>query len=180
MPKQIDDPSSLPTSTCSINCCWDCLNILHVVTKEIVRNEFRSKRFDWSTESIHETVMSMSANLLTGVRKLFVDGKGNHSFDETERRENYDKLLESYNLASCSCKISRNVIVMPLECSCHLLKRSSSLGGKDSHLNSKFIFRNNILVDEDPREEASFHCNFENLCLSSLIQLIVMIKKHFS
>ncbi|KAE8649448.1 hypothetical protein Csa_023909, partial [Cucumis sativus] len=55
------DTSSLPTtSTCSINCCRDCLDILHIVAKEIVRHELGSKRFDWSTESIrHETIMSL-------------------------------------------------------------------------------------------------------------------------
>ena len=129
--------------------------------------------------------MSLTVNLLTDVRKLFVDEKGCQSYDEIGRREKYDKLLESHNLASCSCKISRNMIVMPLECSCHSTNKSSSLEGKDSHqtelnLNSKFIFSNNILVDEDPKQETYLHCKFENLCLSSLIQLIVMSKRHFS
>ncbi|KAI3939627.1 hypothetical protein MKX01_038582 [Papaver californicum] len=75
-----------------------------------------------------------------------------------------------------------NGVVLPMECSCHI--ESKTVTAKtDKCINSqlqlglRFFFRNNVLIPLDSDKDVLFHCKVENLCLSSLTELVLKIKQ---
>lgn len=174
------DISANSALVCSIRCCTGCLNILYGAAKNILLNEFRLKRNNWTVEDVHDVVVALSVDLLAAVRRAFLDGNNTCIFGN--RRMGGDDRLKSSDSRTCHCKSSKDMIFMPVECICHSENETSSERVTPSPysqmgLDPNFIFRDGVLVNLEREKNVSFHCKLETLCLCSLTELIVMANK---
>lgn len=166
---------------CFYQCCAECLYNLHGLTQKILIHEWGLNRSHWTVEDVHDVVASLSVHLLSAITKIYVDEDFSNSCDESLKGKMY---VECPEIGTCHCKRSGNRVVMPLECSCHNISQSCTLQQNASRnsrrmLDSKFLFRDGVLVHVDPDKDVSFHCKYETLCLCSLIEFIAMTKQPF-
>lgn len=173
--------STRPSVVCLYRCCSECLNALHGLTQKMLIDEWRSSKRKWTIEDVHDIVASLSMDLISVVKRVYVTGSFSNPVDENLRHE---KLFECPELKTCRCKELGNGIVAPLECSCHsishsLTTKANTMPSAELRFDLNFFFRDGVLVHMDPDKDVSFHCKFETLCLCSLIELIVMTKQPF-
>ncbi|KAF8413815.1 hypothetical protein HHK36_001808 [Tetracentron sinense] len=178
---------------CIYNCCSECLETIHVLIRKILVHDWELNGNCWTVEDVHDVVTSWSVKLLSSVRKFHASENGSISkFSDKKLRHGFlgkfPGCQEVGNIqhkkASCQCKSSVNKLFMPMECSCHSLSKSfaaktNSCTDSQCGLDLKFIFRDGVLVPTGPDKDALFHCKFENFCLCSLIELILIIKQPF-
>ncbi|OVA11216.1 AAA+ ATPase domain [Macleaya cordata] len=183
--------SAVSGITCLYSCCSDCLHKLYVLIQKLLIHEKERKGSCWTVEDVHDAVSSWSVNLLSVVRKFCVaESAKNSEFLGKKVRHEYNGgfcvcpevgCIHSME-ASRQCKSPVNRVVMPMECSSHLECKSVTAKtdfctNSQFELGLKFFFRNSVLIPSDSDKDVLFHCKFENLCLSSLIELLVMIKQ---
>ncbi|KAG7957196.1 hypothetical protein I3843_11G162000 [Carya illinoinensis] len=166
---------------CFYQCCAECLYNLHGLTQKILIHEWGLNRSHWTVEDVHDVVASLSVHLLSAITKIYVAEDFSNSCDESLKGKKY---VECPELKTCPCKKSGNRVVMPVECSCHNISQSCTAKENTSRnnrimLDSKFLFRDGVLVHLDPDKDVSFHCKYETLCLCSLIEFIAMTKQPF-
>lgn len=169
-----------PSVVCLYRCCSECLNTLHGLTQKILIHEWRSSKRRWTVEDVHDIVASLSMDLISAIRRVYITGDSSNPVVEDLRHSNF----ECSEIKTCHCKKLGNGIVAPLECSCHSISHSLTTKANTSpspelRFDLKFFFRDGVLVHIDPDKDVSFHCKFETLCLCSLIELIVMTKQPF-
>lgn len=172
---------STESAVCFYQCCPECLDNLHSLTQKILIHEWGLNRSHWTVEDVHDIVASLSVDLLSLVKKNYFTEDFSNSFDGKLKDR---KCIECPEMINCHCKSSGDGVLVPVECSCH--SRSQSVTAKantspnnELGLDSKFLFRDGVLVNVDPDKDVSFHCKFEALCLCSLIELMVMTKQPF-
>ena len=132
-------------------------------------------------EDVHDVVASVSVDLLSAARRVFVAGISNPSDGETRLGKD-EKMFECPELITCNCNNQGNEIFVPRECSCHSVSQSLTTKAPTSpntelKLELKFIFRDGVLVPMDPDKDVRFHCKFEKLCLCSLVEMIAMTRQ---
>ena len=170
------DLSTSSAQVCSIRCCTGCLNILYGATRTILQNELGSNWNNWTAEDVHDIVAALSVDLLAAVRRAFLDGNDTRVFND--RRKASDS-------RTCDCKSWKDMVFTAVECICHCEKESwsekvSPSPCSDMGLETNFIFRDGVLVSQDPNRNVPFHCKLETLCLCSLTELIVMANEPFN
>ncbi|KDP45855.1 hypothetical protein JCGZ_15299 [Jatropha curcas] len=169
---------------CSYSCCSGCLCTLHELIQKILVHEWGLNKSYWTAEDVHDVVSSFSVDLLSAIRKVDKTKNISNSLDENLRFGSPEILSEHSELHNCHCRSPGNTLVMALECSCHCMDGSVTAKGSNSSnshlgLQLEFIFRDGILVPVDSNMNVSFHCKYETLCLCSLIESVLMIKKPF-
>ncbi|KAK6270032.1 hypothetical protein POUND7_007137 [Theobroma cacao] len=172
--------TALPTEsgvTCMYQCCSDCLHTLLSLMQKVLLQQLKSDGSQWTVDDVHDTVASMSVDLLSAVRKVYAAGYSSNKFDENLRIENDGKLSKCQEWSKCRCKSSENSLVIPTECSCHSL--GTTFPNIEFMFDPKFVYRDGVMVPIDSNKEVSFHCKFKTLCLCSLIESILMTKQPF-
>ncbi|XP_007021595.2 PREDICTED: uncharacterized protein LOC18594081 [Theobroma cacao] len=172
--------TALPTEsgvTCMYQCCSDCLHTLLSLMQKVLLQQLKSDGSQWTVDDVHDTVASMSVDLLSAVRKVYAAGYSSNKFDENLRLENDGKLSKCQEWSKCRCKSSENSLVIPTECSCHSL--GTTFPNIEFMFDPKFVYRDGVMVPIDSNKEVSFHCKFKTLCLCSLIESILMTKQPF-
>lgn len=168
---------------CLYQCCPACLHCLHHLTKKILVGELGLNSDQWTVEDAHDVVASLSVDLISAVRKCFMARDFIDSSNKTSRHEKHGTSLDCLNLRASSNR-NQGKDVVPVECVSHSASRHATaiedvvLNGTPK-LDLKFVFRDGVLVNIDPDKDVSVHCKFENLCLCSLRELIVMTKRPF-
>ncbi|XP_057963893.1 uncharacterized protein LOC131155023 [Malania oleifera] len=167
---------------CLYCCCSGCLYTLHGLMQKILINEWELNGNDWTVDDVHDVVTSLSANLLSEVRKFYVTGSGS-PIGENPRHEKHKKMPAHQGVSACGCKRSGNSMIVPKECGCHAINQSLDSKSNPSYIQhgpvSKFIYRNGVLIPVDTDKDVPFHCKFETLCLCSLIEWILLSRKPF-
>jgi len=175
--------SSAPAESgviCLYQCCPACLRNLHHLTKKMLRGEWGLNSDQWSVEDVHDTVASLSVDLISAVRKSFMAEDFIDSSNKSSRNENHGPSLDCLNLRTCNAE-SQDKKVVPAECDSHSATtiEDTALNEESAMVDLKFVFRDGVLVHMDPDKDMSVHCKFENLCLCSLRDLILMTKRPF-
>ncbi|KAL5738150.1 hypothetical protein ACOSP7_030911 [Xanthoceras sorbifolium] len=167
---------------CMYHCCSGCLCVLHVLMQKILIHRLELNGNVWTVEDVHDVVASLSVDLLSAVRKVYLASSSN-SFDENLTLENLGNLSGCPGINTCHCKRSGNGLVAAVECSCHSLRECGTEESTSSNTHfgydPKFVFRDGVLVPVDLNKDISFHCKYETLCLCSLIKSIVVMKQPF-
>lgn len=172
---------STESAVCFYQCCPGCLYNIHSLTQKILVHEWGLNRSHWTVEDVHDVVASLSVDLLSVVKKNCVTEDFSNSFDGKLKDR---KCVECPEMRKCHCKSSGDGVLVPAECSCHsgsesVTAKANTYPDNELGLDSKFLFRDGVLVNVDPDKDVSFHCKFEALCLCSLIELMVMTKQPF-
>ncbi|GKV16478.1 hypothetical protein SLEP1_g27118 [Rubroshorea leprosula] len=158
---------------CLYHCCSKCLCTLLSVMQKILVQDWKLDRSDCTVDYIHDTVASLSADLLSVVSKVYNAESSSNKFGESQRHGNNGELR------TCHCRSTGNSLVMPRECSCHPIDGCMMDSENQFGFDPKFIFRDGVMVPLDSNTDISFHCKFETLCLCSLIESILMTKQPF-
>ncbi|KNA24905.1 hypothetical protein SOVF_010900 [Spinacia oleracea] len=174
---EISDVSSESEIICSYSCCTGCIYTLHQSVKKIVTQEQALSSSCCTMEDVNDLVSTLSSSLCSTIRNWYAT-EGCSSSENGGLRL---RKLESQEINGCPCESSVNKPVLLQECVCHSGKDFSkevdvSLYNQPE-LNMTYIFRDGVLVSANSGEESSFHCEFECLCLSSLIELILGTKQ---
>ncbi|KAJ8755086.1 hypothetical protein K2173_016742 [Erythroxylum novogranatense] len=167
---------------CIYACCPICLYTLHNIIRKIFIGEMKLNRCHWTAEDFHDIHASLSVALLSAVRKVEAPENITDFSDGVLVHETPSQMSEILQLHGCQCKSSGNSLGVNTECDCH--SADGCLSGKakdflDSQLglDTKFVFRDGVLVTMDSNKAFSSHCKYENLCLCPLIESIVMMKQ---
>uniref|UniRef100_A0A0R0HHP9 PHD-type domain-containing protein n=1 Tax=Glycine max TaxID=3847 RepID=A0A0R0HHP9_SOYBN len=169
---------------CLYQCCPACLHSLHHLTKKILVEKWGLNSDKWTAEDVHDAVASLSVDLISAVRKCFMPEDFIDSSNKTSRNEKRGTSLDCLKLSTCNNGNQRKDVV-PAECVSHSASQHATamegmvLNEESSKHDLKFVFRDGVLVHLDPDKDVSVHCKFENLCLCSLRELIVMKKRPF-
>lgn len=169
---------------CSYRCCSGCLLTLHGLIQKILVREWELNNNYWVVEDVHDNISSLSVDLLSAVRKVYVAENIKNSSDENLRYTNSGRLSECPELRNCHCKSSGSSLALARDCSCHplggcLTAKGNNSPNLQSEIELEFIFRDGILVPVDSNKDVSFHCKYETLCLCSLIESVVLLKQPF-
>lgn len=165
---------------CLYQCCPQCLHRLYHLTKKLLVHELGLNDSHWTVEDVHDAVASLSADLISAIRKVYLAEDFTDLSNKTLRHGNHGASLECSNLGTCNPKNPG----VPAECISHSTSHSAT-GSKDMAVNEalkldfKFIFRDGVLVHMDPDKDVSLFCKVEALCLCSVRELIVMTKRPF-
>ncbi|BAT92608.1 hypothetical protein VIGAN_07137300 [Vigna angularis var. angularis] len=163
---------------CLYQCCPACLHSLYHLTKKMLLKEWGMNGDQWSIEDVHDAVATLSVDLISAVRKSFVAEDFNASLNKTSRHENHETSLDCWNQRTCNAE-NQGKDLVPVECIFHSASEHAT-AIEDKALNDlKFLFRDGVLVHMDPDKDVSVHCKFQNLCLCSLRELIIMTKRPF-
>lgn len=80
---------------CSYRCCSGCLLTLHGLIQKILVREWELNNNYWVVEDVHDNISSLSVDLLSAVRKVYVAENIKNSSDENLRYTNSGRLSES-------------------------------------------------------------------------------------
>lgn len=158
--------SAVPGTVCFYHCCSKCVSSLRGLMRELLVQEWGLKSNQWTVEDVHDAVASLSADLLSSLRK--------HCFTDYSSTKSCD-------FKGCSCMSSASNLNVLVECQCHPIGGHGVADGCSSDkgqpgLNAEFILRNGVLEPGNPNRDIDFHCKFETLCLCSLRELGVFTK----
>ncbi|XP_077251357.1 P-loop containing nucleoside triphosphate hydrolases superfamily protein [Tasmannia lanceolata] len=176
--------SNLPSQSvklCLYNCCCECIHAVHVLVREILTDSWESNACGSTIEDVHDVVETCSATLLAAITKHFVAGfcDGNLQRGTPCACQDVGN-IRLQEMSHWSKSLGKRE-VMPMECLCHSKSKEvrTTNACKDSLFGSglKFFFRDYVLMPSVPDKDAVFHCEFENLCLCSTIEKILMIKQ---
>ncbi|RDX60247.1 hypothetical protein CR513_61625, partial [Mucuna pruriens] len=145
---------------CLYQCCPACLNSLHHLTKKILVEKWGLNSDQWTVEDVHDAVASLSVDLISAVTKCFM-----------AEDEKHGTPLDYLNLRTCN----KGKDIVPAECVSHSASQHAT-AMESPKLDIKFVFRDGVLVHMDPEKDVTVHCKFENLCLCSLRELILVTK----
>ncbi|KAK7244232.1 hypothetical protein RIF29_39051 [Crotalaria pallida] len=169
--------------TCLYQCCPGCISSLYHLTQKALVREYRLNNSRWTVEDVHDTVASLSVDLISALRKCYLAEDFSDLSDKPSRDEKHGRTsLDCSNTRTCN-PLNRGKDVVAAECVSH----STSQGTTESRdkvldeslkLDLKFMFRDGVLVPIDPDKDAPLHCKFESLCLCSVRELIEMMKHH--
>ncbi|PIA35097.1 hypothetical protein AQUCO_03600038v1 [Aquilegia coerulea] len=182
--------SSVSRLTCLYHCCLNCIDSIYVLIRRILICEWKAIGSSWTVEDVHDVVCSWSTNLLSAIKKLYAV----ESMWKSAIISEYSRHETSISLCTCSGVDHRQLkgnsddatagqrVITPVECSFHSKSKdvtvnSDACTNSEFRLGMKFCFKDNVLIPSDIEKDVSFHCKFENLCLSSLIEWILMIKQ---
>ncbi|KAE9585175.1 hypothetical protein Lal_00018329 [Lupinus albus] len=160
---------------CFYQCCPGCISNLYHLTQKVLLREYRSNNSHWTVEDVHDTVASLSVDLISALRKCYLAEDFNDSSNKTLRQEKHGRTCYPLN---------QGKDIVPVECVSHSTSQGAT-GSKNELLNEslkldlKFIFRDGVLMLMDPDKDVPLHCKFENLCLCSVRELIEMMKHPF-
>ncbi|KAG4960765.1 hypothetical protein GLYMA_13G273300v4 [Glycine max] len=169
---------------CLYQCCPACLHSLHHLTKKILVEKWGLNSEQWTAEDVHDAVASLSVDLISAVRKCSMPQDFIDSSNKTSRNEKHGTSLDCLKLRTCN-NGNQGKDVVPAECFSHAASQHATamedmaLNEESTKLDLKFVFRDGVLVHMDPDKDVKVHCKFENLCLCSLRELIVMKKRPF-
>lgn len=180
-------PAAESGVVCLYQCCPECVySLYHLIHKLLVR-EWGLNRSHRTVEDVYDVVASLSVDLISAVRKCYMDEDFSDLSNKTSRHEKHGTPLDSLNLRTCNM-VNQGKDVVPGECVSHSATQHAAAASKDTVLNEslkldlKFIFRDGVLVPMDMDmmgKDAPLHCKFESLCLCSVIELIAMSKHPF-
>lgn len=183
--KDANFPSMKATESgdvCLYRCCSECLNTLRNVVKKVLIHQWELDKNHWTVDDVHDVVSSLSVDLVSTVRRVYDAGFLGNPFGRKMRTD--EKLSECREVRrTCHCNGSENGIVVPVDCSCHpknldtIREADTSLNYPQSAAETKFVFRDSVLVHIDPDKDVSFHCKIETLCLCHLIESIQTINQ---
>ncbi|KAL5730538.1 hypothetical protein ACHQM5_003345 [Ranunculus cassubicifolius] len=170
--------------TCLYSCCFNCMNLIYALVRKILTSEWKAIKNSWTVEDANEAICSWSTNFLSSFGKSYAV--------ESDRKSE----LSSENTGLCTCSDvdhkgangnSRlgSRAVLPAECNFHSTSKDVTENtnvSTNSHFGValKFCFMDNVLIASDLDKDVSTHCKFQNLCLNSLIEWILMIKQPLS
>ncbi|XP_027342478.1 uncharacterized protein LOC113855167 [Abrus precatorius] len=169
---------------CLYQCCPSCLCSLYHLTKKILVRELGLDSGQKTVEDVHDVVASLSVDIISAVRKCFMAEDLIVISNETSRHEKHGTSLDCLNLNTCPPGNPGKKVVVPADCVSHSASQHAT-AIKDMVLNEtpkldlKFVFKDGVLFHIDPEKDLPRHCKFENLCLCSLRELIVMTKRPF-
>lgn len=161
---------------CSYSCCIGCIFTLNRLVKKIVSQEWKLSSSCCTMEDVHDFVSTLSSSLCSTVRNLYGIGGCYNSENGVGLRK-----LESQGKNACQCESSEKKLANLVECACHSGEHFpkevdlSSYNQDESILT--YMFRDGVLISANFGKEISFHCKYDTLCLSSLIELIVGTKQ---
>ncbi|CAA2977654.1 atpase family aaa domain-containing [Olea europaea subsp. europaea] len=152
------------------HCCSECLVNLQNFLQKIINSEWGVKGRDSTIDGVHDFVASLSVNLHIAVSKLPAESSVYSCNRKLEQGPGGQKIVMS------QCENSEKGF--PMECSCHDTSESANLKNSHHWLDSKFVFRNGVLVTPDAGgNDVSYQCKFEKLCLCFLIEWMAMNKE---
>ncbi|KAL2523552.1 P-loop containing nucleoside triphosphate hydrolase superfamily protein [Abeliophyllum distichum] len=152
---------------CLYDCCSECLVNLQNFLRRIINSEWGLKGRDSSVDGVHDFVASLSVNLHIAVSKLPAE-----SFVYSCDRK-WEQGLGCQKIDTPQCENSEKG--MPMECGCHATSERANFFKNSHHrLDSKFVFRDGVLVTPDTGDDVSYHCKFKKLCLCFLIEWMAM------
>ncbi|KAL2331394.1 hypothetical protein Fmac_018975 [Flemingia macrophylla] len=170
---------------CLYQCCPACLQSLHHLAMEILVGELGLKSDKWTVEDVHDVVASLSVDLISAVRKCFMTEDLIDLSNKISRHEKHGTSIDCGNMKNCNPDPGNQCKVVPTECVSHSASQHATamedtvLNEESPKLDLKFVFRDGVLVHMDPDKDVPLHCKFENLCLCSLRELILMAKHPF-
>ncbi|XP_021719268.1 uncharacterized protein LOC110686954 [Chenopodium quinoa] len=167
---QSNDLSSESEAICSYSCCSECIYTLQQLLKKKIAQEWKLSSSCCTVEDVHDLVSALSSSLCSTIRNLYSIKRCSNSENGGLRK------LESQEENACQCEASENKLANLVECVCHSGKDfckkvdPSSYNQPESSLT--YLFRNGVLISANSDNESSFHCEYDTLCLSSLIKVI--------
>ncbi|WOK99269.1 hypothetical protein Cni_G07981 [Canna indica] len=175
--------------SCLYCCCYSCLQTLCSLVRHILSNSLRSSGHYSKVDDIHDILASCSLNMFATIRRCY-HSQNSFTNDKHSRMEQHD----IFKLEHCTCgndgdklfqKISsqctfQKIGLVPAECVYHL--RNASDTGTDFETDSlapvlKIFLKDGILMHTDPEADTIPHCRFDKLCLSSVVQMLLMNKQ---
>lgn len=171
--------------SCLYKCCSGCLHALYVLARDILYQCWESNGRCSNVDDINNVVSSCSSNLLAAFRK------GN-------RFESKDNLAEYYNRNQCEHCVCQNVCNKQLQPILSLNKTSTNMflaadgsyhlrseGNSTEHTESNspfpqdstYFFRDGALVSSGPQKDDVLHCEHDKVCLCSVLEIILTIRK---
>lgn len=165
---------------CLYQCCHQCICSLYHLTRKLLVRGWESNICHWTIEDVHDTVSSLSVDLISAVRNYYMAEDFTELSNKTSRHGKDGTPLECLNPIKCNTK-NRGKDVVLAECVSHSATQDESVSddtvtNEPVKLDLKFVFRDGVLVPMDTVKDAPLHCKFEKLCLCSLIELIVKTK----
>lgn len=152
------------------HCCSECLVNLQNFLQKIINSEWGVKGRDSTIDGVHDFVASLSVYLHIAVSKLPAESSVYSCNRKLEQGPGGQKIVMS------QCENSEKGF--PMECSCHDTSESANFKNSHHWLDSKFVFRNGVLVTPDAGgNDVSYQCKFEKLCLCFLIEWMAMNKE---
>lgn len=166
--KRIIHPSAYSGVICFYHCCSKCLYTLHSLMQKVLLHKWESRGNCSKLEDVHDIVTSLSVNLVYSLGKFSVTEE--NSLRENSGNGKCGKKFGRQDTEDSQDGNMRNKLLVPMECSCHDI---AAEGRIQPSVDLKYIYKDGVLTSIDHDEDVSFHCKFENLCLCSLIELIV-------
>ncbi|CAD5190665.1 unnamed protein product [Musa acuminata subsp. malaccensis] len=183
--------STVSGISCLYCCCCRCLQTLFVLVRGILSDSWRSCGHCSRIDDIHDILASCSLNIVATIRQCFCS-PSSHGNEESFGREQYVRMQSEH----CACEkhsdkqlqkvpghcSSSEVESVPAECVYHLRNKNET-GTTDYESDSlapvlKFFLKDGVLMPADPQIGAALHCRFDKLCLSSIVQMILLNKQH--
>lgn len=175
-----------PKFSCLYSCCPGCLHALYLLVHDFLCQSWESNGRISNVEDIDNFVSSCSLNLLAAVRKCVKSQGGNNSTGYCPRSgpENCackDVDTNRFKKMSYLNKTSENMFLTREDCSCHSRSEGSTAAYTESDSPSgqvlKYVFRDGVLVSSETQEDDALHCRSVKLCLCSLVEMILSLRK---
>lgn len=166
--KRISHPSAYSGVICFYHCCSKCLYTLHSLMQKVLLHKWESRGNCSNLEDVHDIVTSLSVDLVYSLGKFSVTEE--NSVHENSGNGKCGKKFGRQDTEDSQDGNTRNNLLVPMECSCHDIAAEGRL---QPSVDLKYIYKDGVLTSINHDEDVSFHCKFENLCLCSLIELIV-------
>ncbi|XP_010919242.1 uncharacterized protein [Elaeis guineensis] len=186
--RKSNELSVVSGTACQYCCCSRCLCAIYVLVRRILYDCWRPKDHYSTIDDIHDLLASCSLRLLAAVRKSYISQSSSSSeecFGKNQHQRVQSECCACQDIVNKQVKkmVSRHMVhFIPTECSCHIrneedseIADNESISLLQSALN--FFFRDGVLMPSYPHKEAVLHCRFEKLCVCSILEMILMIKK---
>lgn len=165
---------------CLYCCCCSCVQTLFVLVRHILFDSLHSSDRSSRVDDVHDILASCCSNILATIRRCHESPSRSINQNPTERQPCVCQTESDKMLNETSGCFYEKIGFVPVEC-VHL-RNSSQTGTANSEMGSlagdmKFFLKDGILMPLDAQKGIPLHCKFENLCLSSVVQTILIHKQ---
>ncbi|XP_042427691.1 uncharacterized protein LOC122015081 [Zingiber officinale] len=166
--------------SCLYCCCGSCVQTLFVLVHRILFDSVNSSDRSSRVDDVHDILASCCSNILATVRRCH-ESPSRSINQSTSKRQPCACQNESGKMLNETSVCSYEKIgFLPVEC-VHL-RNSSQAGTANSDMGSlaqdlKFFLKDGVLMPSDAQMSIPLHCKFEKLCLSSVVQAILIHKQ---
>lgn len=183
----LQENDNISKVSCLYSCCSNCVHAVNVMAHKMISIYLKSNEC-CCVDDVHDIITSCSLNILASFRKFFISGS-NSNLEENCRRLYCETELEEghnggFKRMPCRCKALEKMELLPVVCDCDTrIEDDTTLtnGGSASLFESKltYFFRDSVLVPHVPNEDIELHCNFEKMCICSVVMILHTIKQTF-